>query len=77
LLLDQVGRLQRNGTNATLLAGFTERDRSAELVAEGCDAEIAHRLAYSQRTIKNVARRDVVHLRTFGLARDAQAPAFI
>ena len=56
-LLDQVGRLQRNGgTNATLLAGFTEREIEVlKLVAEGCDtAEIVYRLAYSQRTIKNI-----------------------
>lgn len=56
-LLDQVGRLQRNGgTNATLLAGFTEREIEVlKLVADGCDtAEIAYRLAYSQRTIKNI-----------------------
>ena len=56
-LLDQVGRLQRNGTaSGSLLAGFTEREIEVlKLVAEGCDtAEIAYRLAYSQRTIKNI-----------------------
>ena len=39
-----------------LLAGFTEREIDVlKLVAEGCDtAEIANRLAYSQRTIKNI-----------------------
>lgn len=57
-LLDQVGRLQRQvlaprGLSAT---GLSEREVAVlRLVAEGCDtAEIAVRLRYSERTVKNV-----------------------
>ena len=75
-LLDQVGRLQRNGgANATLLAGFTEREIEVlRLVAEGCDtAEIAYRLSYSQRTIKNIVH-DVTT--RFDLRNRAHATAY-
>ena len=75
-LLDQVGQLQRNGaTNTMLLAGFTEREIEVlRLVADGCDtAEIAHRLAYSQRTIKNVIH-DVTS--RFNLRNRAHAIAY-
>jgi DNA-binding NarL/FixJ family response regulator len=57
-LLEQVGRLQRQvltprGLN---LSGLSEREvEILRLVAEGYDtAEIANRVAYSERTVKNV-----------------------
>lgn len=57
-LLTQVGRLQRNVTNGRGLSssGFTEREVEVlRLVADGFDtAEIAQKLSYSERTVKNV-----------------------
>ena len=57
-LLEHVGRLQRQvlGPKGLTLAGLTEREIEVlRLVAEGLDtAEIAIKLAYSERTIKNV-----------------------
>ncbi len=57
-LLEQVGRLQRevlapNGLNAAVL---TSREADVlRLIADGFDAgEIANRLCYSERTVKNV-----------------------
>src|SRR5262249_18389527 len=56
-LMKQVGRIQR-GMNAQGLAstGLAERERQVlRLIAEGLDtAEIAGKLAYSERTVKNV-----------------------
>ncbi|MFE4520090.1 LuxR C-terminal-related transcriptional regulator [Kitasatospora sp. NPDC056783] len=57
-LLAQVGRLQRNVLQPQGLgfAGVTEREATVlRLIADGLDtAEIAGRLAYSERTIKTV-----------------------
>lgn len=57
-LLSQVGQLQRGvlGPRGLTFAGLAEREIEVlRLVAEGFDtAEIAVKLAYSQRTIKNV-----------------------
>jgi DNA-binding NarL/FixJ family response regulator len=57
-LLDQVGRLQRNvlAPRGLTLSGLSEREVEVlRLVADGCDTgEIAGRLAYSERTVKNV-----------------------
>jgi DNA-binding NarL/FixJ family response regulator len=56
-LLDGVGRLQRQvlAPRGLTFAGLTEREvQVLRLVADGFDTnEIAHRLAYSERTIKN------------------------
>jgi DNA-binding NarL/FixJ family response regulator len=57
-LLDQVGRLQRQvlTPRGITFTGLTSREVCVlKLVAEGHDtSEIAERLSYSQRTIKNV-----------------------
>jgi DNA-binding NarL/FixJ family response regulator len=57
-LLDQVGRLQRQvlWPNGMTFAGLAEREIEVlRLVADGFDtAEIAAKLSYSQRTVKNV-----------------------
>lgn len=57
-LLDQVGRIQRQvlGPQGLTLTGFAHREiEILRLVSEGFDtAEIAAKLAYSERTVKNV-----------------------
>lgn len=57
-LLDQVGRVQRQvlGPRGLTFSSLTEREAGVlRLVAEGFDtAEIATRLAYSPRTVKQV-----------------------
>lgn len=57
-LLNQVSQLQRNvlQPRGLLLNGFSERETEVlRLVADGFDtAEIAEKLAYSERTVKNV-----------------------
>lgn len=57
-LLSQVGKVQRNAVQprALLFNGFTEREIEVlRLIADGFDtAEIAEKLAYSERTVKNV-----------------------
>jgi DNA-binding NarL/FixJ family response regulator len=57
-LLDQVGALQRNvlAPRGLTLSGLSEREVEVlRLVADGCDTgEIAGKLAYSERTVKNV-----------------------
>jgi DNA-binding NarL/FixJ family response regulator len=57
-LLDQVGRLQRQvlAPRGLVFSGLNDREAAVlRLVAEGHDtAEIADRLAYSERTVKNV-----------------------
>ncbi len=57
-LLDHVGRLQRQvlGPRGMHVTGLSERETEIlRLVAEGHDtAEIARRMAYSERTVKNV-----------------------
>jgi len=57
-LLSQIGRLQRQvlAPRGLTMSGLTEREIEVlRLVAEGLDtAEIADKLAYSERTIKNV-----------------------
>ena len=57
-LLDQMSRLQQKVLAPRGIGpqGFTDREVAVlRLLAEGCDtAEIADRLAYSERTIKNV-----------------------
>lgn len=68
-LLDQVGRLQRQTLTPRGLtfSGFAERELAVlRLVADGLStSEIARRMAYSERTVKNIIR-DVtarLHLR--------------
>lgn len=57
-LLDQVGRLQRQvlAPRGLTLSGLSEREVEVlRLVSEGLDTgEIASKLAYSERTVKNV-----------------------
>lgn len=57
-LLNQVSRLQRHvlGPRGLSLNGFTDREVDVlRLLSEGWDtAEIASKLAYSERTVKNV-----------------------
>ena len=57
-LLDQVGKLQRHvlAPRGLTFAGLTARETEVlRLVAEGhCTSEIATRLCYSERTVKNV-----------------------
>jgi DNA-binding NarL/FixJ family response regulator len=57
-LLSQVGKLQRNVLHprGLLFNGFSEREIEVlRLVADGFDtAEIAEKLSYSERTVKNV-----------------------
>ena len=57
-LLDQLGQLQRGflGPRGLKFNGLAAREVEVlRLVADGCDtAEIANRLAYSERTVKNV-----------------------
>ena len=57
-LLNQVGRLQRQvlGPRGLTFSGLAEREiQVLRLVADGLDtAEIAVKLSYSQRTVKNV-----------------------
>jgi DNA-binding NarL/FixJ family response regulator len=57
-LLSQVGRLQRHvlAPRGLTFSGLTERELGVlRLVADGLDTgEIAQRLAYSERTIKNI-----------------------
>jgi DNA-binding NarL/FixJ family response regulator len=57
-LLSQVGRLQRHvlAPRGLTFSGLTERELGVlRLVADGLDtAEIAEKLAYSERTIKNI-----------------------
>jgi DNA-binding NarL/FixJ family response regulator len=55
-LLSQVGRARRAGSGEVLLAGFSPREIDViKLVAEGLDTrDIAMKLCYSERTVKNV-----------------------
>jgi DNA-binding NarL/FixJ family response regulator len=57
-LLGQVGALQRGvlGPRGLTFSGLATREIEVlRLVADGCDtSEIAHQLAYSERTVKNV-----------------------
>jgi DNA-binding NarL/FixJ family response regulator len=57
-LLDQMSRLQRNvlAPRGLSLSGFTDREVDVlRLLSEGWDtAQIAGKLAYSERTVKNV-----------------------
>ena len=57
-LLDQVGRLQRQvlAPRGLTLSGLSEREVDVlKLVADGFDtSEIARKLSYSERTVKNV-----------------------
>jgi len=57
-LLSQVGKLQRNvlQPRGLLFNGFTEREIEVlRLIADGYDtSEVADKLAYSERTVKNV-----------------------
>lgn len=57
-LLEQVGNLQRQvlSPRGLTFSGLTEREVEVlRLVADGCDTtEIAGRLSYSERTVKNV-----------------------
>jgi DNA-binding NarL/FixJ family response regulator len=57
-LLEQVGRLQRQvlAPRGLTFAGLTPREKEVlQLVADGLDtSEIALRMCYSERTVKNV-----------------------
>ena len=65
-LLDQVGRLQRQvlDPRGFILAGLSEREIEVlRLVADGLDTrEIAARLCYSERTVKNVLHEVITRL---------------
>jgi DNA-binding NarL/FixJ family response regulator len=55
-LLSQVGRARRAGSGEMLPSGFSPREIDViKLVAEGLDTrEVAVKLSYSERTVKNV-----------------------
>jgi len=76
-LLNQIGRLQHHVLvpRGLTIAGLTEREVEVlRLVADGFDtAEIAKKLAYSERTIKNILH-DVVS--RFGLRNRTHAVAY-
>ena len=76
-LLDHVGRLQRQvlAPRGITLTGLTEREVDVlRLVADGFDtAEIARKLSYSQRTIKNVIHDVTVRM---SLSNRSQAVAY-
>ncbi|MDQ1568165.1 MAG: hypothetical protein QOF96_3045 [Actinomycetota bacterium] len=76
-LLENVGRLQRQvlSPRGMTLTGLTEREIDVlRLVADGLDtAEIAQRLSYSPRTIKNVIHDVTVRL---NLSNRSQAVAY-
>ena len=65
-LLDQVGQLQRNvlTPQGLTFSGLSEREIEVlRLVADGLDtAEIAGRMAYSERTVKNVIHDVTIRL---------------
>jgi DNA-binding NarL/FixJ family response regulator len=76
-LLDQVGRLKRQvlDPRGIPLSGLSEREAAVlKLVAEGLETgEIARRLSYSERTIKNVIHDVTSRL---GLRNRSHAVAF-
>jgi DNA-binding NarL/FixJ family response regulator len=76
-LLDQVGRLKRQvlDPRGIALSGLSEREAAVlKLVAEGLETgEIARRLSYSERTIKNVIHDVTSRL---GLRNRSHAVAF-
>ena len=76
-LLNQIGRLQHQVLvpRGLTIAGLTEREVEVlRLVADGFDtSEIAKKLAYSERTIKNILH-DVVS--RFGLRNRTHAVAY-
>jgi DNA-binding NarL/FixJ family response regulator len=76
-LLDQVGRLKRQvlDPRGIPLSGLSEREAAVlRLVAEGLETgEIARRLSYSERTIKNVIHDVTSRL---GLRNRSHAVAF-
>ena len=76
-LLDQVGRIQRQVLTPRGLAfsGLTDREIDVlRLVAEGYDTtEIAEKLAYSERTVKNVLHDVTTRL---GLRNRSHAVAY-
>jgi DNA-binding NarL/FixJ family response regulator len=76
-LLDQVGRLKRQvlDPRGIALSGLSEREAAVlRLVAEGHETgEIARRLSYSERTIKNVIHDVTSRL---GLKNRSHAVAF-
>jgi DNA-binding NarL/FixJ family response regulator len=76
-LLDQVGRLKRQvlDPRGIAMSGLSEREASVlRLVAEGLETgEIARRLSYSERTIKNVIHDVTTRL---GLRNRSHAVAF-
>ena len=76
-LLDQVGRLKRQvlDPRGIALSGLSEREAAVlRLVSEGLEtSEIARRLSYSERTIKNVIHDVTTRL---GLKNRSHAVAF-
>jgi DNA-binding NarL/FixJ family response regulator len=76
-LLNQIGRLQNHVLvpRGLTIAGLTEREVEVlQLVADGFDTgEVASKLAYSERTIKNILH-DVVA--RYGLRNRAHAVAY-
>jgi DNA-binding NarL/FixJ family response regulator len=63
-LLSRVSMIQQRvlGPRGLTLSGLTSRELDVlKLLADGCDtAEVAHQLAYSERTIKNIVQ-DITH----------------
>lgn len=55
-LLGHVGRARRSGSGESVAAAFTAREMDViKLIAEGLDTrEVAVKLSYSERTVKNV-----------------------
>lgn len=76
-LLSQVGALQRNvlQPRGLLVSGFSEREIEVlRLLAEGLDtAEVAEKLSYSERTVKNIVHGVVTR---FNLRNRCHAVAY-
>ncbi|OLR92183.1 helix-turn-helix transcriptional regulator [Actinokineospora bangkokensis] len=84
LMLAQLERMRREvlAPHGLTMSGLTEREADVlALVAEGCDtAEIATRLAFSERTVKNVLSglmsRNKLNHRAHAVAFAARSGAF-
>jgi DNA-binding NarL/FixJ family response regulator len=74
-LLSKVGRARRAGSGEAMLTGFSPREIDViKLVGEGLDTrEVAAKLCYSERTVKNVLHDMMIRL---NLRNRAHAVAF-